>query len=104
MNSSLLKKITMPLHVKEGGRSAALDVLQSNHSLSNNPYLPCLFFFPIPLAYLKTPTALEAQVPSLGQNHKWRKYKDTFIVSVNRALWIENSSNFLSCRYKHMSN
>lgn len=39
------EKITMPLHAGKGSTSAAAGFLESNHSLSTNPYLPFFFFF-----------------------------------------------------------
>lgn len=34
----------MPLHAGKGSTSAAAGFLESNHSLSTNPYLPFFFF------------------------------------------------------------
>lgn len=48
------EKITMPLHVGKGSTSAAEGFLESNHSLSTDPYLP-LFDPPFPTSLLLLP-------------------------------------------------
>lgn len=42
------EKITMPLHVRKGSTCAAGVCLESNHSLSNDPYLPSFPSPPLP--------------------------------------------------------
>lgn len=73
----------MPLHAGKGSTSAAAGFLESNHSLSTNPYLPFFFFF-LPsfpslllLPPVQTIKAWQAQVPSLGEKTQLEKNKQT---------------------------
>lgn len=75
----------MPLHAGKGSTSAAAGFLESNHSLSTNPYLPFFFFFFNPrfppssssLPPVQTIKAWQAQVPSLGEKTQLEKNKQT---------------------------
>lgn len=51
----------MPLHAGKGSTSAAAGFLESNHSLSTNPYLPFFFFTLVSLPPPPPPSSSDHQ-------------------------------------------
>lgn len=69
----------MPLHAGKGSTSAAAGFLESNHSLSTNPYLLLFFFTLVSLPPPPPPSSSDHQgltstgAQSRGKKHSWRK-------------------------------
>lgn len=84
----------MPLHAGKGSTSAAAGFLESNHSLSTNPYLPFFFFFTLVSLPPPPPSSSDHQgltstgAQSRGKNTAGEKQTDEKIhwIQINNHL------------------